>query len=227
MNNTQDNSKKDCQEAKNTENQQKNTCSEVGYDADGNNIANIKDARIAQLEEECAKLKDSWVRSAAETENIRKRSQRELEESRKYAITAFAGDMVSVLENLKRAAEVVPSNQAEADKLLKTLSEGINLTLQELLNIFQKYGITRIDPIGKKFDHNLHQAVAQIENNEVESGTVIQVIQAGYVISDRLLRPAMVAVAKNSDTNGQNKETNQEKNLSSEQGDTKKLDTTA
>ena len=149
-------------------------------------VIDIKDARIASLEEECAKLRDSWVRSVAETDNVRKRSQRDLEESGKYAITGFASDMVSVLENLKRAAEIIPAGDtADSNALLKTLSEGINLTLQELLNIFQKYNIVRIDPIGKKFDHNFHQAIAQIENNDVEAGTIIQVVQAGYMIADR------------------------------------------
>ncbi len=173
-------------------------------------VIDIKDARIASLEEECAKLRDSWVRSVAETDNVRKRSQRDLEENSKYAVTGFAGDMVSVLENLKRAAEIIPTGEsADSNALLKTLGEGINLTLQELLNIFKKYNIVRIDPIGQKFDHNFHQAVAQIEKNDVEAGTIIQVVQAGYMIADRLLQPAMVAVSKTS------------------AADTKKLDTTA
>lgn len=173
-------------------------------------IIDIKDAKIAQLEEECAKLRDSWVRAVAETDNVRKRSQRDLEENSKYAISGFAGDMVSVLENLKRAAETIGSgNKAEEGKLLEKMGEGIDLTIQELLGIFKKYNIARIDPLGQKFDHNFHQAVAQVEDDSAEPGTVLQVIQAGYVIADRLLRPAMVVVAKSS-------------------GDTaKKLDTTA
>ncbi|MEK6747093.1 MAG: nucleotide exchange factor GrpE [Pseudomonadota bacterium] len=164
------------------------------------NIVDIKDARIAQLEEECAKLRDSWVRAVAETDNVRKRLQRDLEESGKYAITGFAGDMVSVLENLQRAIENVPADEAEKNPTLKTFGEGINLTLQELLRIFQKYGIVRLNPMGQKFDHNFHQAVVQIEKNDVEAGTIVQVIQAGYMISDRLLRPAMVAVSKTSES---------------------------
>ncbi len=175
----------------------------------GEKIVDIKDARIAQLEEECSKLRDSWVRAVAETDNVRKRSQRDLEESGKYAITAFAKDMVSVLENLQRAVESIPAAEATENPVLKTLGEGINLTLQELLGIFQKYAIVRINPLGEKFDHNLHQAVVQVEKNDVETGTVVQVIQSGYMIADRLLRPAMVAVSK---TSGE---------------DTKKLDTSA
>lgn len=173
------------------------------------NVIDIKDARIAQLEEECAKLRDGWTRAVAETDNVRKRSQRDLEENSKYAITGFAGDMVSVLENLQRAVETIQASEASENAVLKTLGEGINLTLQELLGIFQKYGIVRINPMGQKFDHNFHQAVVQIEKNDVEAGTIVQVIQAGYMIADRLLRPAMVAVSKVSGV------------------DTKKLDTTA
>lgn len=173
------------------------------------NVIDIKDARITQLEEECAKLRDGWTRAVAETDNVRKRSQRDLEENSKYAITGFAGDMVSVLENLQRAIETIPEDEAVENPVLKTFGEGINLTLQELLGIFQKYGIVRINPMGQKFDHNFHQAVVQIEKNDVEAGTIVQVIQAGYMIADRLLRPAMVAVSK---TSGM---------------DTKKLDTTA
>jgi len=161
-------------------------------------VIDLKSVRIAQLEEECGKLRDSWMRSVAETDNVRKRSQRDLEENSKFAITAFAGDMVSVLENLQRAAETIPPQEMENNALLKTMGEGINLTLQELLGIFTKYKIVRINPMGQKFDHNLHQAVVQVEKNDVEAGTIVQVIQAGYMIADRLLRPAMVAVSKTS-----------------------------
>ncbi len=180
--------------ANNQENQPENEAQE-GRETE---VVDIKDARIAQLEEECSKLRDSWMRSVAETDNVRKRSQRDLEENSKYAITGFAGDMVSVLENLQRAAEIMPKDAATESKLLQTMGEGINLTLQELLGIFQKYGIVRINPMGQKFDHNLHQAVVQVEKNDVEAGTIVQVIQAGYMIADRLLRPAMVAVSKTS-----------------------------
>jgi len=159
-------------------------------------IVDIKDEKIAKLEEEVAKLRDQFVRAVAETDNVRKRSQRDLEESSKYAVTGFAKDMVSVLENLKRASESFTPEAIGENALLKTIAEGVSLTLQELLGIFHKFGIVRVDPMGQKFDHNLHQAVAQVENNEVESGTVIQVVQSGYIIGDRLLRPAMVVVSK-------------------------------
>ena len=153
-------------------------------------------AEIVRLQDEVARLKDQWVRAAAEAENIRKRSQREKEETSRYAINAFAADMVTVLETLKRASESIPANLRAENELLGTIGEGVDMTLQELLGIFQRYHITRLDPLNQKFDHNFHQAVAQIDRDDVPPGTVIQVVQAGYVIHDRLLRPAMVVVSK-------------------------------
>jgi molecular chaperone GrpE len=155
---------------------------------------------IATLEAEVAKYKDQWIRAAAETENVRKRGERDREEISKYAVSGFARDMVSVLENLKRAVESIPEEARKEGGLLSTMAEGVDLTLQELLGIFDKYQIKRIDPMGQKFDHNLHQAVVQVERDDVPPGTVIQVVQAGYTIHDRLLRPAMVAVSKQGET---------------------------
>lgn len=156
-------------------------------------------AQIEALQQELAQMKDKWIRAVAETENLRKRSQREQEEAHKYGITAFARDMVDVLENLIRASGNITPEARLADPLYKQLGEGVDLTRDALLNIFEKYAITRIDPMGEKFDHNFHQAVVQVDNNEVESGTVLEVLQAGYVIHNRLLRPAMVAVSKRGD----------------------------
>lgn len=141
---------------------------------------------VARLVEENAKLKDQALRAMAEAENTRRRAERDLEENSKYAVTGFARDLISVLENLYRAEENLPENQRE----------GINLTRKELEKVFEKNGIRRIEPKDEKFDHNFHQAVTQVENPEVEAGTVLQVLQAGYVIKDRLLRPAIVVVSK-------------------------------
>ena len=153
-------------------------------------------SEIEKLKEEIVRLKDQWVRAAAEADNIRKRSQKEKEDTAKYAINAFAADMVTVLETLKRASESIPAAARAESELLGTIGQGVDLTLQELLSIFQRYKINRIDPLNQKFDHNFHQAVAQTERNDVAPGTVVQVIQAGYMIHDRLLRPAMVVVSK-------------------------------
>ena len=165
-------------------------------------------SRLEVLEGENAKLRDQLLRAVAETENVRKRAERDREETSKYAVSKFAGDMVSVLENLKRASESISPEARAASEQLANLGAGVDLTLQELLATFERYRIVRVDPMGQKFDHNLHQAVAQVERTDVENGTVIQVVQAGYVIADRLLRPAMVAVSK-------------------APGDVKKVDTTA
>ncbi|MDE3016443.1 MAG: nucleotide exchange factor GrpE [Pseudomonadota bacterium] len=152
--------------------------------------------RILQLEEEASRLRDQWLRAVAETENVRKRSQRDQEETARYAVASFARDMAGVVENLKRALGNIPADARGGDGLLKTMAEGLDLTQREILSVFGKYGIKRVDPEGQKFDHNLHQAVVQVERGDVAPGTVVQVVQAGYVLHDRLLMPAMVAVAK-------------------------------
>lgn len=152
----------------------------------------------ATAQEELARLKDQLLRTAAESENMRRRFQRDQEETAKYAVTGFARELVNVIENLQRASQsITPEARAENDQL-KNLGDGVDMTMRELLGVFERHGIKRIDPLGDRFDHNLHQAVAQIESTGAEPGTVVQVLQAGYVIHDRLLRPAMVGVAKSS-----------------------------
>lgn len=145
---------------------------------------------IEEKEKEVATLKDQALRALADAENTRRRAEREQQDTAKYAVSKFAGDLVGVLENLQRAVDAVPAEQKDSP-----LATGVHMTLKELLAAFEKHGIKRLDPMGQKFDHNFHQAVSQIENGEVEAGTVLQVLQAGYVIHDRLLRPAMVVVA--------------------------------
>lgn len=159
-------------------------------------VVDIKDARISDLEAQLAQMKDQWVRAAAETENVRKRAERDQQETARYAASGFARDMVNVLENVKRAAESLTAEKRESSELLKTVGDGLDMTVSELTGIFERHGIKRIDPMGEKFDHNLHQAVVQIEQPGAEPNTVIQVVQAGYVMHDRLLKPAMVAVTK-------------------------------
>lgn len=164
-------------------------------EANPESIARALQAVIEQKEAEIAALKDQALRALAETENTRRRSERELADMSKYAVTGFARDLVSVLENLQRAVDSIPAEIKESQPAVKNLALGVEMTLNELLGVFGKQGIRRIDPIGQKFDHNYHQAVAQIETPDAEAGTVVQVLQAGYVIHDRLLRPAMVGVA--------------------------------
>lgn len=149
------------------------------------------------FEAEVTLLKDQLLRVMAETENVRKRAEKQVEEATKFAITSFARDLINVMENLCRAIDTVNQDDLEANPLLKALFEGIEMTKRELMTVFDRHGIKRIEPAkGDKFDHNIHQAVVHIEEPSVAAGAVVQILQAGYVLKDRLLRPAMVSVAK-------------------------------
>lgn len=157
----------------------------------GDAVAEEPDPRDAEI----ADLKDKLLRAVAETENVRRRSAREKEEAHKFAVSNFAKDLCDVADNLQRAVEAVPADKAE-DAIVKTLVEGVEMTERTMLSAFERHGIRRIDPQGEKFDPNLHEAMTEIEDPSAEPGTVIQVFQTGYVINDRLLRPARVVVAK-------------------------------
>ena len=155
-------------------------------------------AMLNEKETELATMKDQALRALAEAENTRRRSERELSDMAKYAVTGFARDLVNVVENLQRAVESIPAELKESNPAVANLATGVDMTMRELLTIFERQGIKRLDPMGQKFDHNFHQAVAQIDMPDAAAGTVVQVLQAGYVIHDRLLRPAMVGVASGS-----------------------------
>lgn len=149
-----------------------------------------------ELQGEIEKLKDQFLRVSAELENYRKRAEKEREETAKYAISTFAREMLAVADNLRRALESVPENHENPEKLLQSLVEGVEITEKELLSIFQKHSIEKIDPLGKPFDHHFHQAMFEQEDKDQPSGTVIHVLQVGYKLNGRLLRPALVGVAK-------------------------------
>ncbi|GAK34793.1 protein GrpE [alpha proteobacterium Q-1] len=151
--------------------------------------------RIGALEAEIETLRDQAMRARAEVENILRRTAREKQETSAYAVSGLARDLLSVPDNLRRALEALPA-EARQDKLIKTFVDGVEMTERELLNAFERHGIRRIEPRGEKFDHNFHQAMAEVESHSQAPGTVVDVYQAGYVIRDRLLRPAMVTVAK-------------------------------
>lgn len=153
-------------------------------------------AALVSLQEENAQLKDQLMRALAETQNVRRRATKDVEDSRKYAQTSFAREMVSVLENLMRATTSIPEEAREENESLKLLGDGVDMTLKELISAFEKQGIKRIYPLGEAFDHNFHQAVTQLDDPDAEPNSVVQVLQAGYQMHDRLLQPAMVAVAK-------------------------------
>ena len=153
------------------------------------------DEIIAEKDAEIADLKDKLLRAMADVENIRRRAEREKQDAHSYAVTKFARDILGVADNLRRAIESIPDSARENPDV-KNVLPGIEMTESELLNMLEKHQIRKIDPKGEKFDPNLHQAMFEIEDPSVPSGTVLQVTQAGFVIADRLLRPAMVGVSK-------------------------------
>jgi molecular chaperone GrpE len=151
---------------------------------------------LAVLEADLAEFRDKHLRALAEIENVRRRGEKEKADALKYAATNFARDILGVADNLRRAIEAVPTELAEADGAVRTLIEGVELTEKELVSIFERHGIKRIEAEGEKFDHNLHQAMMEVPDTGKPAGTVVQVLASGYTINDRLLRPAMVGVAK-------------------------------
>jgi molecular chaperone GrpE len=150
---------------------------------------------LSALEEEVATLKDQWLRAIAETENLRRRATRDREEALKYASTNFGRDMLSIADNLRHALENCPP-QEELPESIKALIQGVELTESALLSAFERHGVKKIEPVGEKFDANLHQAMFEVEDESVPAGMVVQVLQVGYAMHDRLLRPAMVGVSK-------------------------------
>jgi len=151
---------------------------------------------VAVLEARIAELTDRMLRAHADMENLRKRTEREKEETAKYAISKFARDVLTVGDNLQRATAAVPAGAAEADPALKALVDGVAMTERDFLNVLERNGVMRIDPAGEPFNPHQHQAMAEIEQVDVAPGTVVQVYQPGYLIDDRVLRPAMVIVSK-------------------------------
>ena len=147
-------------------------------------------------EQQVAELKDRLLRALADVENTRRRSEREIEETRKYAASNLAKDLLSVPDNLRRAVDSVGDDLRTGSESVRNLVLGIELVEKELLGAFERHGIVKIEPLGQKFDHNYHQAMYEIPTADQPAGTVVEVLQPGYVMRERLLRPAMVAVAK-------------------------------
>jgi len=145
---------------------------------------------------ENADIRDRLLRTMADMENLRRRTEREKSDTARYAISKFARDVLTVGDNLKRTIEHVPAEAAAQDPALKSFLDGVEITERELLNVLERHGVTRIEPLGQRFDPNCHQAMFEVQNRDVPEGTVVDVMQAGYTIGDRCLRPALVAVAK-------------------------------
>src|SRR5258706_7923892 len=149
------------------------------------------------LAKEVAETRDKMLRTLADMENLRKRTTREVADARTYAISGFARDILDTADNLRRALDAVPAQaRAAADPGLKALIEGVELTERSLLNTLEKNGVKKFDPSGERFDPNFQQAMYEVPDPSVPAGTVVQVVQAGYMIGERVLRPALVAVSK-------------------------------
>ncbi|HXV73569.1 MAG TPA: nucleotide exchange factor GrpE [Sphingomonadales bacterium] len=154
-----------------------------------------KEAEAEKLKEEIAALSDKLLRALAEAENVRRRAEREVKDASHYAVTAFARDMVHVLDNLQRALKAVP-DALKADAGFRQFVDGIHLTERELMAALERHGIRKISPQGAPFDHDRHQALFEVETDAHPKGHVAEVVQEGYLIKERLLRPALVGVAK-------------------------------
>ncbi|MCG7504972.1 nucleotide exchange factor GrpE [Mesorhizobium retamae] len=152
---------------------------------------------LVRLLKENEELKDKALRAAAEMENLRRRTARDVQDARTYAIANFARDMLSVSDNLARALDAIPAEaKAAADAGLKALIEGVDITERAMLSALERHGVKKLDPQGEKFDPNFHQAMFEVPNPDVPANTVVQVVQSGYSIGERVLRPAMVGVSK-------------------------------
>ncbi len=159
-------------------------------------------AQLATLEGRIADLTDRLLRAHAEMDNLRKRTERDKEDTAKYAISKFAREVLAVGDNLQRATAAVPPGAADADPALKALVDGVSMTEREFVNVLERNGVKRIDPEGQPFNPHQHQAMIEVEQPEVAAGTVVQVYAPGYILEDRVLRPAMVVVAKGGERRG-------------------------
>ena len=156
-----------------------------------------EEGSVEALAKEAAESRDKMLRTLAEMENLRKRTTREVADARVYGITGFARDVLDIADNLQRALDAVPAEaKANADPGLKALIEGVELTERSLLNTLEKNGVKKFDPSGEKFNPNFQQAMYEVPDTSVPSGTVVQVVQAGFMIGERILRPALVGVSK-------------------------------
>ena len=151
---------------------------------------------VAAMQAENDELKDQVLRLAAEMENLRRRTARDVADARAYSVANFARDMLQVSDNLNRALQAIPEGAREKDTGLNALAEGVEMTERAMMAALERNGVKKIEPEGQKFDPNFHQAMFEIPNTDVPNNTVQQVVQAGYVIGDRVLRPAMVGVSK-------------------------------
>ena len=167
---------------------------EVNVDKNGDEDISIEQT-VENQNKEINELKDQLLRSLAESENLRKRTIKEIADAKKYSHIYFVRDLVSSVDNLQRALEAVPNDKSQLSEPIKNLVIGLEIVEKEILNTFEKHSLKQINPLGEKFDYNLHQAMFEVPTNEKESGYVVEVSQKGYLLHDRLVRPAMVGLS--------------------------------
>jgi molecular chaperone GrpE len=160
--------------------------------APGNSDELSLEDEVAQLQEDLAAARDAALRAQADAQNVKRRAEQDVEKARKFALERFAGELLPVVDNLERALE----STAGDDEVLRPIAEGVELTLKSFMDVLGKNNIEVVDPQGEPFDPNLHQAMTMVDNNEVEPNTVVAVMQKGYTLNGRLVRPAMVMVSK-------------------------------
>ncbi len=175
------------------ENEDTNNVENLNNDAEANLSAD--EQLIAKLEKDCADMRDKMMRALAEAENTRKRAEKMQDDTKKYAVAGFAKDMLDIADNLRRALDAITEDQLQ-DPTVKTLHEGVSATEKIMLANFEKQGVKKIEPTEGKFDPNFHEVMFEAEVPGKDGGEIIQLLEAGYILNDRLLRPARVGVAK-------------------------------
>ena len=196
---SEDDIKKEEQNKETLDDNQNDISTENDNDNDNENL-NSEENIISKLNKEIADLKDQRLRAVAELENFRKRAEKEQSDALKYGFSNFAKEIINIKDNIERAQSSI-SDDVRANEAVKSVVEGLDLIEQSALSTFEKIGIKKIESIGQKFDHNLHQAMIEIEKDDIDPGTIVQELIAGYTLHDRLLRPAMVGVSKKSKEN--------------------------
>ena len=193
-----------------TDDAQLNETNESADDSNENNSDSPENI-IEKLNEEIQDLKDQRLRAAAELENFRKRAEKDQADALKYGVSNFAKEIINIKDNVERAQSSI-SEDVRSNDAVKSIVEGLDMIAQSAVATFEKIGIKKIESLNKKFDHNLHQAMMEIENDEVEPGTIVQELISGYTLHDRLLRPAMVGVSKKTQQNQQSDDSDKEEN---------------
>ena len=195
---SEENNKIEEQELENPTSEKEEQVSVSPKEKEGEEISS--EELIEKLNEEIKDLKDQRLRAIAELENFRKRAEKDQSDALKYGISNFAKEIINIRDNIERAQSSI-SEEAKNNEAIKSVIEGIDLIAQSVVSTFEKIGIKKIESLNEKFDHNLHQAMMEIENDDLEPGTIVQELIPGYTLHDRLLRPAMVGVSKNTKKN--------------------------